>query len=97
MARPAAAGFRGLRVFGIDLPPSEVRLSADFISGGLRLTWSSTATGFALESSADPTATSWDPVPGAPELNGDEFELTIPTRRPGALFPVAETVRRSNA
>ena len=52
-----AAGYRGLQVFGIDLPPPETRLSADLLSGGLRLRWLSTATGFALESSADPTAT----------------------------------------
>jgi hypothetical protein len=52
----------------------------------LVVTWPSTATGFVLEGSPEVTHTSWSPVPGTPRLNGDEFELSVPTDDPARYF-----------
>ena len=72
-----------LRIYGL---PQEVRLKAQIAGGDLRLTWPSTATGLFLENSADPTAAIWDPVPGTPQLNGAEYEMTFPTDGPAQFY-----------
>ena len=43
-------------------------------------------TGFVLESSTDPTATTWDSVTDSQQLDGDEVELSVPTDGPAQFF-----------
>jgi hypothetical protein len=81
-----ADDYRTLYVLRIDGLPEEVRLRAQAAGDNLRLTWPSTVTGFALQSSADPTVATWDPVPGTPQLIGDQYELAVPLDGPARLF-----------
>ncbi len=76
----------GLQILRIDGLPEEVRLLAQAAGDKLGLMWPSTATGFALESTADPKATVWELVPGTPQLNGDNHELIIPIDGPARYF-----------
>jgi hypothetical protein len=76
----------GLEILRLATTVDPVGLSARMTGDTLTLAWPSTATGFALESSAEPTATIWDPVPGTPELKGDDYELTVPTESPVRFF-----------
>ena len=77
---------RSLHVLRIDGLPEEVRLRAQAAGGSLQLKWPVTATDFALESCGDPTSTTWEPVPGTPQLNGDDYELTVPPDSPARFF-----------
>lgn len=52
----------------------------------LVVTWPSTATGFVLEGSPDVPHTSWSSVPGTPQLNGDDYKLTVPLDSPARFF-----------
>ncbi len=81
-----ANGYRTLHVLRIHGLPEEVRLTAQADGDSLRLRWSATASGFALEGSADPASKNWDPVPGTPQLNGDQYELAVPTDGPARFF-----------
>ena len=82
-----ADAYRTLYALRIDGLPEEVRLTARLAGDdALYLAWPSTATDFTLESSADPTATIWQSVPGTPLLNGDKFEVTIPMDSPARFF-----------
>ncbi|MCW5551614.1 MAG: hypothetical protein KIS67_05535 [Verrucomicrobiae bacterium] len=75
-----------LLTFRINGLPEEIRLEVLATTDELRLRWPATASGFALESSVVPTATTWDPVPGTPQLNGDDYELTVPMDGPARFF-----------
>ena len=74
-----ASRVEGLRIFRVDPANLVPQLVIGVTGNDLHLRWPSTATGFELESSVSLESTTWDPVPGTPRLNGDEFELTIPT------------------
>jgi hypothetical protein len=76
----------GLQVFGINVPPSDIHLSAESAGDGWRLRWPSTATGFMLESSTNPAGSNWVPVPGTPQVNGDDYELNVPMDSPARYW-----------
>jgi hypothetical protein len=77
---------RSLHILRIDGLPEEVRLTAQAAGVNVQLAWSATATGFAPESSTDPAAMNWDPVAGTPQLNGDQYEMTVPADGPARFF-----------
>jgi hypothetical protein len=76
----------GLEIVRLVLPPEDVGLSASYAAGSLKLTWPSTAAGFALESNQSPTATTWDPVAGTPQLVGEEYQMIVPRDDPARFF-----------
>jgi hypothetical protein len=81
-----ASRVEGLRIFRIDPADLVPQLVIGVTGNDLHLRWPSTVTGFELESSASLGSTTWDPVPGTPQLNGEEFELTVPMDGPARLF-----------
>ena len=46
--------------------------------GNARLSWTSSLTDWALESTASLSTPNWQPVPGAPQVNGNERSLVVP-------------------
>ena len=51
-----------------------------------RLSWSTNAIGFQLETAAVLTPANWQPVPAAPAVLGDRFAVTLPSTNGAAFF-----------
>lgn len=81
-----ASRVKGLQIFRIESVVAGPQLSVELIGKDLLLRWPSTATGFTPESNTDPTSTTWDPVHGTPQVNGDQYELAVPTDGPALFF-----------
>lgn len=81
-----ADSYHSLHVFRINGLPEEIRLEVLATTDELRLRWPATASGFALESSTSLGSPTWDPVPGTPQLHGDQYELAAPVDGPARFF-----------
>lgn len=58
-------------------PPPDVTLAVSRTTDGrIRIAWPSSATGFVLQSTAA-LATTWEPVPDAPVVEGDQSSVTV--------------------
>jgi hypothetical protein len=75
-----------LQILRLDDFPVSVRLTVSIADGSLRVRWPSNAAAGLLEQSPDAFTTTWDPVPGTPQLNGDGYELSLPLNGPARFF-----------
>jgi len=81
-----ADGRWSLQILRVDNLPVSIRLTVTTADGSLRVRWPfNVATGL-LEQSSDVLATTWDPVPGTPQLDGDGYELSLPLSGPAQFF-----------
>ena len=81
-----AHSYSGLQIFRVDASAPAPQLLSAITDNDLRLRWPSAAAGFLLEASANATSSTWDPVPGTPQLNGDEYEMILPMDSPSRFF-----------
>jgi hypothetical protein len=83
-----AAGERhNLAVVGDVAPPVEpLLLEIARAENDVVLKWPATAVGYVLESTPMLTPPAWGIVTGTPPLNGDQYEMTVPTEGSARLF-----------
>lgn len=75
-----------LQILRLDILPLNLRLNLTVAGDSMLIRWPSNTTGGVLERSSSLLGTAWDPVPGMPKLNGDEYELTVPVDGPARFF-----------
>jgi hypothetical protein len=75
-----------LQILHLDMLPLNPRLNLTVAGDSMLIRWPSNTTGGVLERSSGLLGTAWDPVPGTPQLKGDEFELSVPTDGPVRFF-----------
>jgi hypothetical protein len=75
-----------LQILRLDILPLSLRLNLTVAGDSMLIRWPSNTTGGVLERSSGLLGTAWDPVPGTPQLHGDEFELSVPTQGPARFF-----------
>jgi hypothetical protein len=85
---PPAEQFRGPGVSGLQLllRPAEMLRILMTSSDQVLLWWPATETSYALEATESLHPSDWHPVPEAPTLQGDRFELRLPFRKAQEYF-----------